>query len=427
MTKSFEYKGFWWLPNTPDEQIPGVVKYNPSDGTSLELIGAFNTEKGEFEIILGFLENGKNITLLNSFTTLRRFGTPGFGTLRIFSNFVLLGKKHFETRKSLKFYKATISVNNIDEWVNMSKGFKIKHDRRNREIAVHYKSPEPIHLHLNDSFKLVLHPTTNGPTLKRVQKEAVINQSIKASFEINRKKIFDDFLDKIFEFQTLLMLSSQRNSYLKECILYCKGEDGKLNDKYDFYARVIPESTKEKELLPDDFLLPYFFIEHHCKSFIHSWFSSQAYLKTCYDPFFSNFSEVKQYTSDKFLNVARAIEAFHRDTVGERSVVNNRSYFFRERLSEVFDNCNRAFNGLLKIRDKGKFIKKVIEFRNDFTHSNPILSSRNKKYLETHYLTESLTIILSCALLKHHGLKTSEIRARLNDSRLYTHIRYKLK
>ncbi|MDJ0356044.1 HEPN domain-containing protein [Paenarthrobacter sp. PH39-S1] len=36
-----EWAGLWWLPDAPGEQIPGVLRYEPDNGLTLSLIGAF--------------------------------------------------------------------------------------------------------------------------------------------------------------------------------------------------------------------------------------------------------------------------------------------------------------------------------------------------------------------------------------------------
>lgn len=38
---SGEWSGLWWLPDDPDQQVPGILRYSPDDGLSLSLIGAF--------------------------------------------------------------------------------------------------------------------------------------------------------------------------------------------------------------------------------------------------------------------------------------------------------------------------------------------------------------------------------------------------
>lgn len=36
-----EWWGLWWLPEDPDQQVPGILRYSPDDGPLLSLIGAF--------------------------------------------------------------------------------------------------------------------------------------------------------------------------------------------------------------------------------------------------------------------------------------------------------------------------------------------------------------------------------------------------
>jgi hypothetical protein len=36
-----EWSGLWWLPDDPNQQVPGILRYSPEDGLVLSLIGAF--------------------------------------------------------------------------------------------------------------------------------------------------------------------------------------------------------------------------------------------------------------------------------------------------------------------------------------------------------------------------------------------------
>ena len=36
-----EWSGLWWLPDDPNQQVPGVLRYSPEDGLALSLIGTF--------------------------------------------------------------------------------------------------------------------------------------------------------------------------------------------------------------------------------------------------------------------------------------------------------------------------------------------------------------------------------------------------
>lgn len=41
MIKSFECKGYWFLPDNPNRKISGILKYIPNEILKLELIGSF--------------------------------------------------------------------------------------------------------------------------------------------------------------------------------------------------------------------------------------------------------------------------------------------------------------------------------------------------------------------------------------------------
>ena len=115
MEKENEFKGIWWLPENPEDQIYGTVKSSNEDGTILDLFDSFKSNKGEYEIILGFTSNGKCITLYNSFDIQKGFSSPGFDTCKIFSNFMFIGKEHLEKKSNLKFHKSTVYLKNLDE------------------------------------------------------------------------------------------------------------------------------------------------------------------------------------------------------------------------------------------------------------------------------------------------------------------------
>ena len=38
----FEYKGYWWKPDDPDNKVAGVLTYKPGESITLELIGTFD-------------------------------------------------------------------------------------------------------------------------------------------------------------------------------------------------------------------------------------------------------------------------------------------------------------------------------------------------------------------------------------------------
>lgn len=424
MTKK-EFKGFWWLPQNEEDRLHGILKFSNEDGAILELFGAFDLELKEYEIILGFTSDGKYITLYNSFDIRRGFSAPGFDTCIIYSNFMIIGDEHFEKKSGLKFHQSIIYLKNLDEWVNKRESFEIDQNWKEKEVNIKYKLPDSKKIDINNHFSLSINPTAKGPARNIVQKEVKITQRINCTFNYKRKRSLDQILEDISNLEDFLTLCSQRQTYPLEFRLAYKKPKAKKSIFFDVYYQVTKPTRLQKDLNPFDFLVYYRNIQNKFEVVIKNWFNTKDSLNTCYIPYFNNFYGKQLYTSDKFLNICRALEAFHRDTVGEIDHRTGRPYHYKQRLVEVFKNSSASYNFLLKITDKENLAKKVKDFRNDFTHSNPILNNRSKRYLEIYHLTEKLTIILTSSILINLGFSKREVKLMIENTTLFNHIKYK--
>ena len=74
LDEKLECKGYWWLPNNPNETVAGVLTYIPDEKILLELIGAFDSKKdfidtllneNSEDIIHGLTSDSKELTLVN--------------------------------------------------------------------------------------------------------------------------------------------------------------------------------------------------------------------------------------------------------------------------------------------------------------------------------------------------------------------------
>lgn len=416
--KSFELEGVFWVPgeDNPNE-VAGVLKYDVEAGIILKTIGQLfpsNERQFDFEIINGFVSNGKGVTIINSFrTNVDNFNPVKFEHYRC--NYILLGEQYFKNKKELKFKKLKARFTYFDQWYNKTDSIDIESDRSNNTISVEYKLPEAISFELNNSLKIKFNTIATVPQKKH--DGAYISQKTQIIFSNSRKKDLEYWIKSIFSFQEVITLFSQSCCYPIE--LYFSDIENNLEIKTDFiYQMSTSEFTARDIQHPRDFLVPFTLVKHKLPDFLKSWYLSQEQLDVCYIPYFNNFYYQNTYTTDKFLNISRASESFHRETT-----MLNMSY--AKRLEELFSKCSRAFNGLLKVKNKKDFCSKLKDYRNDFTHSNSITISLKKKYLNTHYMTEKLTLILTCNLLKHHGLSISEIKSCIYSYPPYAKYRYK--
>ena len=94
LDESGEWAGLWWLPEAPDERLPGVLRYDGKGGLSLSLIGAFDERTSSspapgvtfvhaavrtWDVIWG-VADGREVTLLDCLPT--RPDSSGFARLK---------------------------------------------------------------------------------------------------------------------------------------------------------------------------------------------------------------------------------------------------------------------------------------------------------------------------------------------------------
>ena len=56
LDEAFEFKGYWWRPDDPDNMVAEVLTYKPGESIILELIGTF--DKGN-DAVIAFLNKSE--------------------------------------------------------------------------------------------------------------------------------------------------------------------------------------------------------------------------------------------------------------------------------------------------------------------------------------------------------------------------------
>ena len=141
--ESFDFKGFWWLPNNPSEKLAGICSFTPFQGGELEIIGDFNclTESNVADqpfIILGTTLKG-NITLYDCFIK-KKEKIHGLVEVSLYYiNLIFLGN-HFSSDFDVKFNQISIHYSFTNELVN-TKTFDFIHSEDGEEHII-YKAWE---------------------------------------------------------------------------------------------------------------------------------------------------------------------------------------------------------------------------------------------------------------------------------------------
>ena len=132
-----EWSGLWWLPDAPDEKVPGVLRYKPGDGPVLSLIGVFEDRimsspspgltlfhegSPTRDVINGAAEQ-REVTLLGCFpsgwkrTIGARVKSPDKQT--VVATTALIGA-HVSGEDEAAFYAIEVSVEDLGLWAGSS-------------------------------------------------------------------------------------------------------------------------------------------------------------------------------------------------------------------------------------------------------------------------------------------------------------------
>jgi hypothetical protein len=422
MLESFQYKGIFYLPGGKDKSIHGTLFYDADDGLTLDLMGDFprDLERG-IKFIYGELENGKAINLFNNFEIFRQFTTSGMSYAKYASNYLFVGDVLFTSEMDISFNKIAVHYSYIEDWLNIQTGFKkIDNNPKEHKVSIDYELPKSIRIPISDDKTVTMNFTAKPPpAYQMVRKEVSITQRTEIEFTYKRKAQLWSAFDDVSHFQNFLTLCLQRPAFVKRM----RGFLNIRNSKKIYEVEVFfnqGTKQKEKEILPMDTLISYARISKIFPEVLKNWYGNMVKLKPTEDQYFSTYHSKQYFISDKFLSLARALEAFHRDTTGKKVI-------YLERLISLQKMYSSLYNNLLKIRNRKAFAKKVVDLRNDFTHSNPISRRNHYRFIKLHYLCENIQIMLSCMLLRYHGVPATMIKQGIKMSRLYTHISRKMR
>jgi len=446
MIEEFEYKGIWWLPNKPKEQISGVFKFTPNEGAILDLIGSFKDT--EPKIILGISSDGKKITLYKCFKTQSNLSILGFSTSSFYANMAFVGI-HFQKTEDIKFKGLSVHYMYLDEWFNISGFVDIQYSSDEKEIVIKYELLKPIQAVIND-YKIFLDIRVTPPTLSIVQKEASIKQMVYIRVESSEEKPFDEYLNIIYLIQNFLSLGITEPVY--PLIVEGKTEMNKKIIKINketinyYYPPVkvygaldIPKVPKT--LYPFDMLFTFRDISDKFEFFLKNWLEKADLLEPVYNLYFETLYSPRINLKHKFLSLLQAIESYHRRTMNNfeqpekqhkkkiEEILNAVPHKHKDWLKDKLAYSNeptlrKRLKDILKkfadvsnkfISDKKSFVEKVVTTRNYLTHYDETLKKQSAEGEELYHFTQNIKILLEICLLEELGFTSDNIKNLISN------------
>jgi len=455
-TIKFEYKGIWWLPSKPKEQVSGTLRFSPDEGAILDLIGSFKDIQ-DFnqilnpEVILGVSSDGKNITLYKCFETTSGVSLPGFLTSSFYASVVFVDV-HFEKTEDVKFESLSIHYSHLDDWANIS-GFDIPRRLSDKkEFLIKYKWPESVQVTISDDLKISIVVQVDFPAISVVQKEACIKQKTFIKIEPSKAKPLEQYWNIMYHTQNFLSLGVMEPVHP----LAIKGiteahkiivENKTYYSPISIFYKVPAISLVFKPIMPLYMLFTFKDISENFEVFLRNWFEKAEMLKPVYDLYFGTLYNPHMYLQHKFLSLVHAIESYHRRTVKNCELPEDKH---QKRVTEILDvvpsNYRRWLEWKLKysnepplrqrledilgahsevldafMGDMSSFVDKTVDTRNYLTHYDPTLKERSADGEELYRLTQKLKALLEICLLKELGFSSDSIRSLISRNIRYRH------
>lgn len=442
MLDHLNFKGSWFLPNSPANKISGILIFDGKSDGILELFGSFesNSDFKEQDLILGITTEGKAITLYNCFQFSETIYN-GLPSSKYTALNILIGQ-HYYSIHELMFFKIEANFKNLNKWINKY-GFTIdKPFRNDGKVKVDYEKPSKISFKINENLRGELDFWYTAPLLNNTQ-EIIIKQTTYISLINSENVKFNEIINSLMLFQNFLTVGTLESAYPKHIALYKRKDNGEMQKSILFYKPGFDYTTEDSRFR---FLFRFTDIEPNFESILQKWYILIDKIDPVINLLLETFYIRESSPVNRLLNLVQSLETFHRrlknyepfpkkeyrewlialvDSVDDRykEVLKGKMDFGNEpslqiRLSELveklsIDTINRM------IEDKVKFIAEVKNTRNYYTHYSENLRKKALKGNDLYKLNDKLKILLLGSVLLESGFTLDEINNLFKRIEMY--------
>ena len=410
--EEFKKLGYFWLPSAPDRVIAGILSISDGGNIELEAIGLF--DDGEIFLsdelkpigrIVGHIEEDGLVTLDDCYYKTGKMNFGGISKSLIHVGIVFTGVQYDESPLPL-FDTLTFSMEGIDEWVGIS-GIGVDYQLDERTATISYQSPENISLNLNDGMQLLITFDCTVP-LSPIIKEARIGQKTYFTLISREARELNDFISVIHKITHFLCFAIDQTvsldsmSATSDNVRRNIGDGTTESSPINIYFSSRPYSTDEPKIQQHNMLFGFGKIQSDVEKKIKNWIKAYEETDPAFDLYFSAKTGGQSYLDDKFLTLARGLEAYHKRKFDERFVpLDQRIKCIIEPFKESLGNEENRRNLICKIMDT----------RNDLTHSNLDLISQTAEDRDLWTLYLKTELIFQLLLLWSIGFSLEDINS----------------
>ncbi|MCT7977715.1 HEPN domain-containing protein [Laspinema olomoucense] len=441
---SFESNGCWWLPSNPDNVVLGILKFTPEKGIELSLFMPLDesARSGSYQpLILGLLENEKKVTLYKSILIFMRLPGTGFNSPKYTSEIGLVGH-HFNQLNEMLFYKAGVDYSYLRDWAMIPPVPREPIWNENNQMVGmkfnDYNKPSDIVAKTTEGIISVKYGCSEAGKLSELdfkQSAAiVIEPETDCSLEILQQRF-------IYPLQNFLTFLTGQPNFIVSChVYYCKknnednaNQPGKVIDRriQIIFKKPRIQEDRENLLHPHEMIFTLEDLKSEFSLIIQKWLNTHQEIDSVCNLFFST-KYAPLYLENEFLNIVQAVESYHRrrrknnllpeaehkNRIEEilknipdsyKQWVKGKLHFsnepnLKDRLEELVQENLLVINSLLGYyHNPDKFIGKVKNTRNFFTHYDKSNENQAAKGDELYWITRILEFLLQACFLSELG------------------------
>lgn len=454
------YEALWWLPDEPEDKVPGKVHIHPEHGVQLILNGVFRAHGSRLgsssfsdeAIILGTQYSGAQFTLLECQEHKQEvpFG-GGFQRQRFVVDQALIGH-HFESPEDVRLEKFYIEVTHLKDWMrnvglrqpeSAEGGFFIEYDPERATTIPELRASLPsASVVVRSKPKILGGHSVEEPVGVEISEWIEIIPDSPISVET----AITSHIEPLIDFLTLatgapnslLHLKARHPEYTEESPeQFIKIYPTTDYPRFDWHSLF---NRRKMLYLADD-------VRGRFQKVIDDWFNIYEDLEDVCDLFFGVHYNQNMPVTYRFLSVMRALETYHRvrfrkyklpqEEHGERvkeivsfipseydhrqwvnDVLYNSNYVtLRSRIIDLVEEGRPAIDDLVNLSEP--FAKWAKDTRNFYTHRDERSSMNIARGEQLELLTQSLLWLLRILFMTEIGFTVSECRDLLDDNRRF--------
>lgn len=412
------YKGYWWLPSEPEEQIAGMLTIDSRGNVKLELYGCFGPaddyvifDRKDDPVIYGrcYTPDSKmtDVSLIGCSSALTlNFSENTFPLTRYTCQYALIGI-HCQKMEDAMFFKAHVDFKELAFWCppkNVT--FTMRDDSISVSIETKVDEKAPLaSVDLDGGVKIQL---KEGATYKPDYPKLYIDQStyveilkdgMNALLALSTSRMFERYLSVAtlvpVEHGKIMLYSKQKSQELEggkviyhpiELVTY-------------LYLEGVQDSYKQR-----DFLFQYADVAQDLGQMLGKLYTDKS-IAQIWSNLVDSMEKKRVFTSNDFLVVIQALDGF--------SIRFRKEQDFLPQLTALRDE----FTDITKLSLTDEDLKAARGSRDYYSHILKLEKKEKRNALEGRKLfdlTKKLRVLLICCVLNFMGMDNDKINQLLN-------------